>query len=227
MGNGRESNHLRKGDARQVRRSDHQEECQQNDSHLETLERWVRFRQCMLARSTLSGMKHGFRSLILAVGAVSSITFVEFASAQSAQSPDAPHSEVVLTKLAQPRYPPLARQARIQGDVEVTVGVRKDGSIESAVIASGHALLKEAALESAQNSQYECRGRREAVTSCSLLYTFQPATGDANQPQVAAVTQSRNHITVVAEPTAAIFDVWPVRVRSAECLYLWKCGLRY
>lgn len=213
----------------QVRRSGHHEECQQNDSHLETLERSVRFRQRMLARSTLSGMKCSLISMLLAVGAASSLTVVELASAQSpAQSSDAAQSGVVVfTKLAEPRYPPLAPQARIQGDVEVTVGVRRDGSVELAVIASGHAMLKEAALESAQNSQYECRGCNEAVTSYSLVYTSQLATGDANQPQAAAVTQSGNHVTVVAEPTVAIFDVWPIRVRSAKCLHLWRCGLRY
>ncbi|MGA9964281.1 MAG: energy transducer TonB [Terriglobales bacterium] len=174
-------------------------------------------------------------SLILAVGAVSFFTFVECASAQSSQSSGAAQSGVVvLTKLAQPRYPPLARQARIQGDVEVTVGVRQDGSVESAVIASGHAMLREAALESAQNSQFECRGCGEAVTSYSLVYSFQLATErtaglphDDGDPQPIHVFQSQNHVTVVAEPTVAIFDVWPVRVRSAKCLYLWRCGLRY
>ena len=174
-------------------------------------------------------MKCRFISLILAIAAV---PFVEFTCAQSAaQSPDAAQSGVVLTKLVQLRYPPLARQARIQGDVEITVGIRRDGSVESAVIASGHPMLKEAALESARNSQYECRGCSEAITSSSLVYSFQldfPSTGD--QPQAALVTQSGNHVTVGAEPMTISGGSGgpPFRVRSAKCLYLWKCGgLRY
>jgi TonB family protein len=139
----------------------------------------------MLAHSAFSPMKCRFMSLILAIGAISSFAFVEFASAQSAaHTADAAQSGVVLTKLAQLRYPPLARQASIQGDVEVTVGIRRDGSVDSVVIASGHPMLKEAALESAQNSQYECRGCSEAITSSSLVYSFRlefPSTGDESQ----------------------------------------------
>ena len=181
----------------------------------------------MLAHSAFSRMKRRFMSLILAIEAISSFAFVEFTSAQSAaQSPDAAQSGVVLTKLAQLRYPPLARQARIQGDVKITVSVRRDGSVESAVIASGHPMLKEAASESARNSQYECRGCSEAITSSSLVYLFRlefPSTGDESQAR--HVTQSGTHVTVVAEPMI-ITDVPgpPIRVRSAKCLYLWKCG---
>jgi TonB family protein len=182
----------------------------------------------MLAHSKLSGMKCGLIALILAVGAASLFTFVEFASAQSAQGSDAAQSGVVvLTKLSQPRYPPLARQARIEGDVVVTVSVRQDGSVESALTASGHAMLKEAALESAQTSQYECRECSEAVMSYSLVYTFLLATELANQTPQVSVTQSQNHVTVVAEPAFVTLDnIAHLRVRSAKCLYLWKCGIR-
>jgi hypothetical protein len=37
----------------------------------------------------------------------------------------------VVTKLFQPVYPSLAKQTRITGDVELTLGLRKDGSLES------------------------------------------------------------------------------------------------
>jgi len=187
----------------------------------------MRFRQRMLAHSAFSRMKCRFMSLVLAIGAVSSFPFVEFTSAQSAaQSPDAAQSGVVLIKLAQLRYPPLARQARIQGDVKITVGIRRDGSVESAVIASGHPMLMEAALESARNSQYECRGCSEAITSSSLVYSFQldfPSAVD--QSQAPLVTHSGNHVTVGAEPVIISDRPGPpIRVRSAKCLYLWKCG---
>jgi TonB family protein len=172
-------------------------------------------------------MKCRFTALMLAMGAVGSFTAGEFTFAQSGQSSDAPQGEVVLANLSRPRYPPLARQARIQGDVEVTVRVRLDGSVEAAAIASGHPMLKQAALESAQNSQYECRRCSEAGMSYSMVYTFRIATEYSNQPQTTSVTQSQNHVTVVAEPPVVILDDFGyVRVRSAKCLYLWRCGLR-
>jgi len=172
-------------------------------------------------------MKHRCSSPILVVAAaVCLFAAVERVSAQSAQGPDAPGSGASLTLLAQPTYPPLAQQARIQGDVEVTVGVRRDGSVESVAIRSGHNLLAPTALESAQKSRFECRGCVEAVTSCSLVYSFRLAT---DEREANHVIQSENYVTVFSpEPPLAIFDDFGVRVRvrSVKCLYLWKCSNR-
>jgi TonB family protein len=85
-----------------------------------------------------------------------------------------PTGDVVVISLFNPAYPPLARQARIYGDVELKVGVRKDGSIQSAVAVSGHPMLTQAALNSAQQSRYECRKCNDEVTFYSLTY-FIPA----------------------------------------------------
>jgi TonB family protein len=68
-----------------------------------------------------------------------------------------PETGVVLVKLSPPIYPPLAHQAWIKGDVKIQVSIRKDGSVESAEVVSGHPMLKLAALQSARKSQYECR----------------------------------------------------------------------
>lgn len=160
---------------------------------------------------------------------------VERVSAQSAQRPDAPQGGVVLTKLSEPTYPPLARQARITGDVDLMLTIRRDGSVESAVVASGHPILKQAALDSAQRSQFECVGCVEAVTSYALKYRFQLVSRDPskacdmqNEKQPPAeVDLSRHQVTVsswateICDPAGRIF-----RVRSAKCLYLWRCGTR-
>jgi outer membrane biosynthesis protein TonB len=45
---------------------------------------------------------------------------------------------VVLTKLANPLYPPLARQTGITGDVELMLEIRNDGSIQSVDVVKGH-----------------------------------------------------------------------------------------
>jgi protein TonB len=60
-------------------------------------------------------------------------------------------------------YPPLARQANITGDVELKLEIRKDGSIQSASVVSGHPMLTQAALNSAQRSHFECRGCEDGV----------------------------------------------------------------
>lgn len=181
-------------------------------------------------------MKTRYRSLMLVVAAVCSTAAVEHASAQSAQSPDAPQSGVVLTKLSDPTYPRLAQQARIAGDVDLVLAIRRDGSVKSAVVVSGHSMLKQAALDSAQRSQFECRGCGETAPSYALRYRFQiiargyPKDCDSlNEKQPPAeVDLSHHQVTVsawameICDPASRIF-----KVRSAKCLYLWKCSIRY
>ncbi len=87
-----------------------------------------------------------------------------------------PETGVVLTKLSPPIYPPLARQARITGDVKVQVEVREDGNIGSAEVVSGHPILKQAALDSARKSTFACGGCSEALTSYLLTYAFEIRT---------------------------------------------------
>ena len=92
--------------------------------------------------------------------------------AQSAVSADAQQTGVVLVKLSPPVYPPLARQARIMGDVEIQLSIRKDGSVESAALLSGHPMLAPGALASAKQSQFECKDCSDEVTSYTLTYAF-------------------------------------------------------
>ena len=146
-------------------------------------------------------------------------------------------STVALTKLAPPAYPQLARQTRITGDVRLLLNVRPDGTVESASVVSGHPLLQQAALDSAQESQFACEGCSNAITSYSLVYTFLLTEGhcpSSNEPpkespqeekSLPQVTQSQNHVTIIAEGTILCDPgVAFRRVRSAKCLYLWKCA---
>jgi TonB family protein len=159
-------------------------------------------------------------------------------SAHSATSAQAQGS-VVLNKLFQPVYPPLARQTRITGDVELILEVRTDGRLESASVASGHPLLKQAALDSAQHSQFECRNCTEGVRSFHMLYSFQlgptrnctetsvTSKGDEKEEPYPQVIQSQNHVTVIDQPVGTCdlaFTVARTKIRSAKCLYLWRCG---
>ena len=53
-----------------------------------------------------------------------------------------------------PIYPPLARQARVQGVVVMEAAISKDGSIESLRVIQGHPLLNQAALDAVQQWKY-------------------------------------------------------------------------
>jgi len=59
--------------------------------------------------------------------------------------------------IAQPRpvYPPLARQARIQGTVKLEAVISKDGTIENLTVVSGHPLLIQSALDAVRRWRYQ------------------------------------------------------------------------
>jgi TonB family protein len=115
-------------------------------------------------------------------------------------------SGAVLTKLFPPAYPPLARQARIAGDVKLIVHIRPDGSITSVELFSGHPILAPAAIENARKAEFECRGC-SGETDYSLTYTF-GLTENVTPDDLARYGR---------------FEGRPVR--AARCWYLWKCGL--
>jgi protein TonB len=54
----------------------------------------------------------------------------------------------------QPNYPPLARQARIQGTVELRAIISKMGTIENLTVVSGHAMLVSSAVEAVKQWRY-------------------------------------------------------------------------
>src|SRR5271167_1228559 len=60
----------------------------------------------------------------------------------------------LLVRKVNPVYPPLARQARIQGQVILRAVISKDGSIEGLTLVSGHPLLAPAAIDAVKQWQY-------------------------------------------------------------------------
>ena len=104
------------------------------------------------------------------------------------------------------------------------------------MIVSGHPLLQQGALESAQRSQFERRGCIEEVTPYSMVCAFQlfgadchattngPSSNAEQDAQSRAqVSQSQDHVSVLDEG-GICEGVLTRKVRSAKCLYLRKCG---
>jgi len=64
-------------------------------------------------------------------------------------------SQGLLIHKVQPTYPPLARQARIQGVVVLQALIGKDGGIQNLHVVSGHPMLTNAALEAVKEWKYK------------------------------------------------------------------------
>jgi protein TonB len=59
-----------------------------------------------------------------------------------------------LISRTEPKYPIIAKQAGIQGEVVLTAIISKSGKIESLQLKSGHPLLAQAALDAVRRWQY-------------------------------------------------------------------------
>jgi len=178
----------------------------------------------------------------LLVGILSGAVILSFplpeCSAQTASSHDTHDNDVILTKLSPPIYPAIALTARVTGDVDLMLGIRRDGTVESAVVVGGPPLLHQAALNSAQLSQFDCMNCSESVTQYRMVYTFQivvmpgscagPQDCDRSYPDPPGpmVTQTPNHVTIFNHVrSTCICDVVPIsKRRSLKCLYLWRCS---
>ena len=154
------------------------------------------------------------------------------ALAKSSSTENTPQSGPGIAKLPPPFYPPTALVAHVSGDVELDLVIGRDGSLHSAVVASGPPMLRQAALEAVQKTQFDCLGCVENSTRLRMTYRFglgetvYCSNPDSSYPRVA---QSNNTITMTDRPIGTCDlagTIERVRVRSAKCLFLWKCGWR-
>ncbi len=64
-------------------------------------------------------------------------------------------TEGLLIHKVQPNYPPLARSARIQGQVVLQAVIGKDGTIQNLHAVSGHPMLTPAAIDAVKQWRYK------------------------------------------------------------------------
>jgi TonB family protein len=171
------------------------------------------------------------------------VAFLEArSSAQQTPQPvhsDATKGEVVLLTLTKPIFPPLARQANVEGEVVVGVTVLPDGSTEATVV-KGYSLLKQAALDSAKQSRFECR-LCTAPVSYTLVYTFKrtsegsccdgigaPINVEQEPQSFDELGRPQTHVIISTEKICICDPAFTVtkKVRSLKCFYLWKCSIR-
>jgi TonB family protein len=138
--------------------------------------------------------------------------------------------EMLIEKLPPAVYPPIARAARVSGQVQISLTLHPDGTIASAEVLSGPVLLRQAALEAVKQTHFECKNCSSDLTGFTLAYRFELVDGtpcSAPYDSYPRMTYAENSITVqqdvpwLCDPAGTVSKI---RIRSAKCLYLWKCG---
>ena len=150
------------------------------------------------------------------------------ALAQAPSAPGEPQIGFAITKLPPTIYPPIALAAHVSGDVVLKVSLRPDGGIDSMEAVSGPLMLRQPAIENAKQAQFECMTCNGATTTFQVIYRFDlgpSITCDPPDSSYPRVTRSANIVTIAAQPFGTC-DPMATRVRSARCLFLWKCGWR-
>ena len=81
-----------------------------------------------------------------------------------------------LVSQPKPLYPPLAKQARIQGLVKLQAIIAKDGTIVQLEVLSGHPLLVQSAMDAVRQWRYQptlLNGEPvEVVTTIDVVFTL-------------------------------------------------------
>lgn len=122
------------------------------------------------------------------------LLFATIAAAQSSNSSQAVSESDARQHLAQktePIYPPIARAARVQGDVAIAVVIDLNGSIASEKVVSGPAMLQQAALDALKKWRFTpflINGSpAQATTTLTLsFHVDKPGEGPSAEQEKAA-----------------------------------------
>jgi TonB family protein len=142
-----------------------------------------------------------------------------------------PTPGISVIKFVAPVYPPIARTARVQGDVKVYLVVATDGTPQQVQVVSGHPMLKDAAMQAVRQWTFGL-ARPDREMNHEVVFRFRMLPGTIEEPAPAQPNeyiQPRlpSSVTIWAEPK--IVGTLPdasepcPKKRSPVCLYLWNC----
>jgi hypothetical protein len=154
--------------------------------------------------------------------------FLALACSCSAQDL-ASKASVKVVKLTAPEYPSIARAAGVFGWVNLKVAIDADGNAKVVGEPSGPQMLKKAAIESAEHSTFQLLNEGHNHELYDLAYHYELKFLDCDEAvdsSAPAVQYTDNVITVKAQSSPICDPPADRRVRSARCLFLWRCGWR-
>jgi len=111
--------------------------------------------------------------------------------------------EPTLISAGLPRYPPIARLAKIQGEVKVNFTLNSKGEIVSATAVSGHPMLKGAAEENVKTWRFELpKNLNRTDWKYSTVFNFKISNDEQpyENPKLTVSLDSFHHVEVVTNP---------------------------
>jgi TonB family protein len=115
-----------------------------------------------------------------------------FVGVPRAQTKPSPH----LNKAELPTYPPLARQARIEGIVKVSFELAEDGTVSEVQAISGHPMLKPGAVENVRTWKFNpVSGKQHLETE----FVFRVGKAVQENPRLTISLESFRRIEVVSD----------------------------
>jgi len=81
-----------------------------------------------------------------------------------------------------PILPPIARQARVEGDVKVEVKIDENGSVQSTKVMSGHPLVSKASETAAKKWKFSSLGHEPSIRTVQLTFGFDCVDKDKLAP---------------------------------------------
>ena len=128
-----------------------------------------------------------------------------------------------LCKKVNPVYPPLARQARIQGTVVLQVRINKTGDVETIDLISGHPMLAPAAVTAVKQWKYRpyligghAANVQTTVTVIFKLPAESPAKGVVGDIPGGAAPGQKGGIVGAVDTACTPLPAPPLRVRVSS-----------
>lgn len=116
-----------------------------------------------------------FRKLATAVTALSCFAALGLANEEAIRVPQPTAMSNVVNKVA-PAYPPVARQLRLTGDVEVDVTINTEGKVEDAKVVKGNSVFSAATVDAVKKWEFkpfQVQGKISKVAT-TLVFSFKP-----------------------------------------------------
>lgn len=166
---------------------------------------------------------HGIASIFLLIALAAAALSQEASKSPRLHVDQSVMSALILTKVA-PIYPPLARQARIQGQVTLNVDIGKSGDVTDMQLISGHPMLAPAAIAAVKQWKYApYEVNQEPVeVETNVIVSFRmadtPATPGESTGNIATGPQGGVYGSVVSSPPVPGSPNFPKRIRVSRAV---------